>query len=93
MKPITIQIGNSDNKLTQLDWSLFIRRLDDFVELSGIVHFSGFSGGDKPWQNACWVITPYEQDDFDALREYVIVLRKEYRQDGVAWIVGETEFI
>ena len=41
------------------------------------------SGGDKPWQNACWVVTPYLQEDEDLLREYVINLRKEYKQEGI----------
>lgn len=57
MDTITIQIGNSDNKLSQMEWSAFIKDVVEVVEsLASVVHFYGTSLGDAPWQNAAWVV-------------------------------------
>lgn len=94
MKTVTIQIGNSDNKLTQEGWADFVRKVRvslDFVH--GVrVHFFGASTGYEPWQNAAWVV---ECPDYSLhlLRMRLVSIRKEFSQDSVAWTEGATEFV
>jgi hypothetical protein len=91
MQTVTIQIGNTDDKLTQKQWAEFIRGID--IYLSGSKYwFFGTSTGDKEWQNACWVV---EIEDYEYARVKRLMgnIGKEYGQDSVAWTVGKTEFI
>ena len=91
MKTVTIQIGNSDDKLSQREWSGFIRDMN--INLSGVeIHFQGTSYGDKEWQNACWVIL-IEDFDFDRVKKGVWQTGLFYGQDSVAWTMGDTEFL
>lgn len=90
---VVIQIGNSDNKLTQSTWAHYIAYMRSTIEGNVFrVHFQGGSDYDVPWQNACWVceITP---DQIEPLREAVTKCRKQFNQDSAAIIFGETEFI
>jgi len=42
MKTITIQIGNSDDKLSQASWSEFVERARQLISVhSRVVHFFG----------------------------------------------------
>lgn len=93
IRTITIQIGNSDDKLTQSQWAQFVFAVDMEVRArSTQVHFFGFSPADKPWQNACWVA---EVEDFyyDTLKRMLQNVKDVYKQASIAWTVGETEFI
>jgi hypothetical protein len=93
MKTITLQIGNSDDKLTQREWSKFSKLVDKQVQSkAAAVHFSGCSMPDAPWQNACWV---FEMDkDFVAdLKAELSQIRANYQQDSVAWTEGQTAFV
>ena len=91
-KTVTIQIGNSDDKLTQREWSEYVEDVRKIVEGLRGVHFFGAAPTYAPWQNAAWVI---ECDDEVRvwLKENVTKIRKEYKQDSVAWTEGTTEFI
>lgn len=52
-----IQIGNSDDRLSQGEWSRFIAEMRDLFRPSGFqVHGEWFSGPDQPWQNANWTV-------------------------------------
>jgi hypothetical protein len=55
-----ISIGNSDNRLTQEEWSAFISNMRTMlvVDWAGQlqVHGEWFSGPDQPWQNANWCV-------------------------------------
>ena len=93
MKTRTIQIGNSDDKLTQMQWAKFYAAVDMFVNArSEQVHFSGLSRGDAPWQNAAWVFTIHENTT-KYLQGDLSRACAEFRQDSIAWLEGETEFI
>ena len=93
MKTVTICIGNSDNKLTQQEWSNFIERVYVVMcDRSVAVHFSGFSAGDSPWQNVCWV-AEVAKEDIEPLRAELKNVRERFKQDSVAFTAGETEFI
>lgn len=95
MSDLTIQIGNSDNKLTQVEWSLYIKDMDALIRAhTRTVHFSGGSSGDKPWQNWCWFCThnlPPEVLEF--FLSQVTEVRKKYHQNSVAVTIGDTKFI
>lgn len=93
MQTITILIGNSDNKLTQLMWSKYVARTNWHIERHAhAVHFKGGSSWDSQWQNACWVceIAP---DRLEQIRKEITEVRTQHFQDSVAIIVGNTEFI
>ena len=93
MKTITIQIGNSDDRLTQKDWASFVADVARAVEsCPGRVHFAGASPGSEPWQNYC-VVVEVESQFVELLRGEVESVRRRWRQDSVAWTEGETRFV
>lgn len=93
-KTVTIQIGNSDNKLTQDRWSEFCNELDDVTNSEGIdVHFFGFSNPNNKWQNACCVCVVHDQQILNRLVENLKNLRGNFEQDSIAVSIGSTEFI
>jgi len=105
-KTIVVQIGNTDDKLTQVQWHNFASDLYKMMEAySSDIHFFGFSPADAAWQNCCIVATIDEVYvraylEWDSLDEYVDNLRHKLRfmargyfQDSIALMVGETEFV
>lgn len=52
-----IQIGNSDNRLTQAEWARFVMELRDLFQRGGIqIHGEWYAKPDVPWQNANWSV-------------------------------------
>lgn len=96
---ILISIGNSDNKLSQAEWSQFIRSIRNILSSYSntvTVHGEWFSAPDSPWQNANWCIEPLgmtSTTDLAELKTDLITARKRYRQDSIAWTQGPVEFI
>jgi len=98
---VYISIGNSDDKLTQREWSNFITDLDAHLEYyaddrSAQIHGRWFSAPDDPWQNACWCVELVVDDATDVaagLKARLRVLAAKYRQDAISWAVAETEFL
>ena len=100
MKTITLQIGNSDDKLSQRDWSYFVNEIDHYLNVTmtryTTIHFSGSSHSYAPWQNHCWVFEVVEDDQLviDGIKNQISRLSKEkYYQDSIAWTEGVTEFV
>ena len=90
---ICIQIGNSDNKLTQQRWSEFILDIEWAIKYwSDQIYFSGFSRPDALWQNACWVFNISHLRSL-GLKEEVMKVRLKYDQDSIAWSELTTGFI
>lgn len=53
---VVVQIGNSDDGLTQADWARFSNETDAVMRAHvDRLHFHGHSHGNAKWQNACWV--------------------------------------
>lgn len=47
---VVVQIGNSNNKLSQKDWSCFVSEIDDLIKDYKVqIHFRGGSSWDSPW--------------------------------------------
>lgn len=93
VKSVVVQIGNTDNKLTQAEWSHFVVAVNAKISEGSIaVHFMGGSAWDAPWQNACWVCGVLE-DEVDELLGELTKVRKAYKQNSIAVQVGDTQFI
>lgn len=90
---IVLQIGNSDDKLSQQLWSAFVSDVEDLVrDYASEVHFTGFSSPAAKWQNAAWVFTA-DEDQIAVMKTGLVEIRKAYNQDSVAWTTGDTYFL
>lgn len=91
---VYISIGNSDDKLTQLEWSQYVTEmLARVVSVAEITHGGWFSLPHTPWQNACWCLEFASAEQAAEAKESAIEIRTKYRQDSIAWAVAETWFI
>lgn len=98
MDTAVITIGNSDDKLTQEEWSQFVSDVQDMIMRWALpVHFHGLSIGSAPWQNACWVVDVHilydRVDEFQHIRNQLSFLANTYKQDSIALTIGSTEFV
>ena len=93
MITVVIQIGNSDDKLTQNEWAHFTESMrQEIARLAHVFHFQGGSDWNAPWQNACWVCeVPTHR--IDELKRVVAKRRESYGQDSAAFTIGTTEFV
>jgi len=91
MKTVCVQTGNSDNKLTQTQWANFVQDLKFSVKDFGI-HFSGGSNCEEPWQNYC-IVFEIDEKALSLLKVEWETLRKQYNQDSLAVLIGETVFL
>ncbi len=93
MKTIIIQIGNSDDKLRQTEWAHYAQAVKLIVaNFAHETHFFGGSATEAPWQNIAWVIAPLN-DDLQEFKEALIVVRKNFNQESMAFAVGDTIFL
>ena len=95
MKTITLQIGNSDDKLTQAEWCEFVTAIGSIVAAyCKDVHFAGAPPANAPWQNFCWVLA-IEDDELvtSAFQRQITDCRKKYQQDSAAITEGKTLFV
>lgn len=96
MRSYTVCIGNSDDRLSQAEWSQFIDDLALLLaELEVQIHFFGYSAPQGEWQSCCAVFEgDNDAPDFDAfLLAGLEQLRVNNRQDSIALIAGTTTFI
>lgn len=99
MTTYTVSIGNSDNKLTQKEWSEFVDGLGICLRVSQAeIHFFGFTRADGPYQSCTAVFAkpeadPSAEDWAESLKYHLAQLADEFRQDSIAWTQGETDFI
>lgn len=91
MATVTIQVGNTDHKLSQQEWHQFFTAVDREVQAQcDVVHFAGCSIPTAPWQNACWVGLV---DHPGQLTEAVARIGGRFRQESIAVTVGETDLL
>jgi hypothetical protein len=92
---VYISIGNSDDKLTQKEWTAFIVAILARIKpLARAAHGEWFSAPQAPWQNACWCLEfPDDPAVLTEVREVLAEIRDDFRQDSIAFAVAQTEFI
>lgn len=94
MITVYISIGNSDDKLTQVEWSTFCRQVQSIVYLESYrMHGEWFSDPTAPYQNMCWCVDVAEPHITD-LRSELKDLARRFKQDSIAWAeIKGTEFL
>lgn len=91
---VTLQIGNTDNRLTQQEWAAFVEEVNAEVDRSNpSVHFFGAPPTTASWQNAAWVAEAWNLESLAGFKDRLTAIRKKYRQESVAFTIGQTEFI
>lgn len=98
MTTFIVQIGNSDNKLPQESWSLFIEALSNtLTELKANIHFFGFSAPHAPWQNCCAVFEDSQGQGnltlLELLEAHMAELAWKFDQDSIAVTYGNTNLV
>jgi hypothetical protein len=96
----TICIGNSDDKLTQAQWSDYVAQVQALLYSRNYhIHFHGCSDGAAPWQNACWVVALNPDNLYDTSERYRVLrsrlarLAREFNQDSIALTIGNAELV
>lgn len=90
---VCISISNSDDKLSQLEWSQFVARIRDEVKHStGHVHGEWLTPPDSRWQGACWWVALVD-DRADAFKAKLRRAAADSHQDSIAWLSGESEML
>jgi len=93
MKTIVVSIGNSDNKLTQSEWSQFVADVAKAIQQhTQKIHFFGGSPNWERWQNVAWLFD-CQEENIAFLKFSLAVLCRQYEQDSIAYIEGETVFL
>ena len=96
---VCVMIGNSDDKLTQAEWSKFYAHVDSLVSLyAGHVFGRWASLPHAPYQNACWAFVVGEGTGGgyrprDVLRLALSEVALSYRQESIAWVEGVPEML
>jgi hypothetical protein len=89
-----IQTGNSDDRLTQIEWANFCRAVNCLIAEAAVeVLFHGHSPGGSRRQNACWVFDVSNVALAEALAAKLAGLCDEFKQDSIAMLFGTTEFL
>lgn len=96
---VIIAIGNSDDKLTQLEWSEYCREVDAlirqaltqglFTQEQGV----WASETKSQFQNAAWSLTMPAGTDLTYFKMLLADIAHAYAQDSIAMTVGEVTFI
>jgi hypothetical protein len=92
---VLISIGNSDDKLTQAEWSRFVKEVRNLIAERGyfVTHGEWFSLPDAQWQNANWCLQPAPGAPLDSVKANLRQVARIYGQDSIAWTQGEVEFL
>ena len=90
-KTVYVSIGNSDDKLSQAEWSRFFTEVD--LRLEGFAtHGRWLSAPNALFQNACWCVVIPEHS-VEGLKRWLRRTAKKYRQDSIAWAEAVTTFL
>jgi len=86
-----ISIGNTDNKLTQQEWNLFVAAVNDVLKHYGKIHFFGGASNWEPWQNVAWIVEVAYTADVSNFGAALDVIRQRYKQDSIFILEGLAE--
>ena len=89
---VYVSIGNSDDKLTQAQWSMFVDETYAAAARQALVHGVWTSASAARYQNACFCLE-LPAGRIGKVKESLARLAAEYRQDSIAWADAETTFI
>ena len=93
MKTVTVIIGNSDDKLSQVRWSEFVAQCSGRIgELAHVVYFAGGSGASALWQTSAWTFE-IKDGQIVQLKNDLATIRHCFEQDSIVWLEGETQLI
>lgn len=93
MQTITVQLGNSDDKLTQVQWAHCVAEAREQIDAHvKQVHFFGFSEPAATWQNAACV-AEIPEENIKSLKNALRNVANAWGQDCIAWTEGETEML
>lgn len=90
---VYVSIGNSDDKLTQAEWSAFYGQVVSAVRACAQqVYGEWQSAPVSQWQNAC---IGFAVPSLDApfLKDGLRQLAAQFGQDSIAWAEAQTEFL
>lgn len=92
---VYVSIGNSDDKLSQEEWSNFWGDTSVSITSSGgEIHGAWMSHPGSRWQNACWCVEFEDPAQAEVVKLELRRLADTYRQDSIAWaVVPHTEFL
>jgi hypothetical protein len=80
-----VSIGNSDDKLSQDQWSrLHADVRAELIGAGGRFHGQWVSPSTSGWQNACWCVEIADGVSIE-LRRNLARLAVKYGQDSIAW--------
>jgi hypothetical protein len=92
-RTLTILPGNSDHKLTQVEWHDYVLEIGGLIDSwSQNVWFFGAPANWMAWQNACWVIEIMDEDMSGFSMELKLI-RERYNQLSIAVVDGTTTFL
>lgn len=90
---MAVLIGNSDDKLSQAEWAQFVRSvLDTVCGSADNVHFEGHTPQASPRQSVA-VVFEISTDKRHELQGNLKDIKREFRQDSIAWVEGTTLFL
>ncbi len=89
---LTIQIGNTDGKLDQSEWSDFVESVRTVLIAHSQIHFFGGSENWMKWQNVAWVVD-IDPKKLPMIKRLIKDVRQRFRQDSVAFTEGVTLFV
>lgn len=91
---VYISIGNSDDRLTQAEWSKFVLAIStQVISLAPQIHGAWASNPVGPWQNACWCVEFASEATALTARDEARMLAGEFQQESIAWAIAQTEFL
>lgn len=90
---VYVGIGNSDDKLTQEEWSEFVSLVQAMIRnLAAHQHGEYFSVPSAKWQNACWCLE-FREEMIGFAQARLAQLARRFRQDWIAWAPAQTIMI
>lgn len=91
---VYVSIGNSDDKLTQLEWYMFTADVVEILKNFAFKHHGEwFSLPNARKQNACWCVEFQHDDAAYAAQVELGRMATRYRQDSISWASAKVEFI
>lgn len=90
---VCVLLGNSDNKLTQREWSEFVDDVRGLVaSYATETQFVGATDSISPYQTAC-IVFNMDETEVASFENYLERIRIRYRQDSIALVIAPVAFV